>query len=90
MQIDRLVVAVVGFMFGAAMASAADAPIAPPTKEEQTIKMTRKKPMKMDEPIANGMKKEGMMKGDVKKSARKRAAELQPMMKQEEELMPSK
>ncbi len=48
-----------------------------------------KQPMRMDEPMPIGMKREGMMKGDVKKAAEKKAAEMKPLMEREERAMPA-
>lgn len=44
--------------------------------------------MKADEPMTTGMMKKGMKKGDVKRAAEKKAQKMQPMMEQEEKLMP--
>ena len=59
-----------------AQATTADAP------------MKVEKPMKMDEPMQGGMKKKGMMKGDVKKSAEKKDKKMSEMLEKEEESMP--
>jgi hypothetical protein len=76
--------------FGATSALAADAAGEPPKKNEQAAKPKKKKAMKMTEPIANEMKKEGMIKGDVKKAAEQKDAEMKPMMREEEKTMPSR
>jgi hypothetical protein len=44
-----------------------------------------RKPMKMDEPMAGGMKKEGMKKGDVKKAAEKKDREMRRMLEKEQQ-----
>lgn len=44
--------------------------------------------MKMDEPMTTGMMKKGMMKGDVKSAADRKAKVMQPLMEQEEKSMP--
>ncbi|HZV54843.1 MAG TPA: hypothetical protein VFF82_07885 [Rhodocyclaceae bacterium] len=51
------------------------------------VKKQRKK-MKMDEPMTTPMMKQGMIKGDVKNSANRKAREMQPMMEQDEKSMP--
>ncbi|HSW83123.1 MAG TPA: hypothetical protein VLH12_06585 [Usitatibacter sp.] len=56
-----------------------DAPAATPSKAP--------KPMKMDQPMAGEMKKEGMTKGDMKKAAEKKERDMQNVMKKEEEAM---
>lgn len=48
------------------------------------------KKMKMDEPMTTGMMKKGMMKGDVKSMADKKAKVMQPLMEQEEKSIPRK
>ena len=45
-----------------------------------------KKPMRMNEPMPTPMAKEGMMKGDVEKHAAEKQAEMNEMMKKEEEM----
>ena len=45
------------------------------------------KPMKMKEPMAGGMKKDGMVKGDMKKAAEKKDRDMKPMMEKEEKDM---
>ena len=47
-----------------------------------------KQQMKMDEPMQGGMKKKGMLKGDVKASAEKKDKKMQEMLKKEEQAMP--
>jgi hypothetical protein len=74
---------------GAAGAMAADVAGEPPQKNEQAAKSRNKKPMKMAEPMSGEMKREGMMKGDVKKAAGAKDAEMKPMMREEEKTMPS-
>ena len=46
-----------------------------------------KKPMKMDEPMAGEMKKQGMMKGDMKKAAENKEREMKGEMEKEEKGM---
>ena len=75
--------------FGATCALAAEPAGEPPKKNAQPAK-PKKKPMKMSEPIANEMKKEGMTRGDVKQAAQKKDAEMKPMMREEEKTMPSR
>jgi len=73
------------------------APPEPPQAATQTdtsepkrkMKMTAKKPMKMDEPMKTPMAKDGMMMGDVKESAAKKETAMKDMMKQEEMKMPA-
>lgn len=48
----------------------------------------RSSKMRMTEPMETGMMKQGMKKDDVRKAARKKAREMQPMMEQEERSMP--
>ena len=43
--------------------------------------------IKMDEPMAGKMKKPGMKKRDVKKSAAEKEREMKPMLEQEEKAM---
>ena len=71
-------------------ALAAEPSSAPSMNTEATAKkpMKVKKRMKMDEPMPIGMKREGMMKGDVNKAAGKKEAEMKPMMEQEQQAMP--
>jgi hypothetical protein len=57
-------------------ALAADAPKAETAKS---------KPMNMDEPMAGGMKKEGMKKGDVKKAAERKDREMRGMIEKEQQ-----
>lgn len=45
-------------------------------------------PMNMDEPMQGGMKKQGMMKDDVKKSAEKKDEKMKEMLEKEQESMP--
>jgi hypothetical protein len=49
---------------------------------------TESEPMKMDEPMSGEMKKKGMKKGDVRKAAEKKEAEMRDMIEKEEESMP--
>jgi len=49
-----------------------------------------KQPLKMDEPMQGGMKKKGMLKGDVRASAEKKDKKLQEMLDKEEQSMPQK
>lgn len=69
---------VAGIAFGAAAADRT-APVAPPGSGQK---------MKMDEPMATGMMKQGMRKGDVKRAAERKAKAMQPMMEEEEKAMP--
>ena len=48
------------------------------------------KKMKMDEPMTTGMMKKGMMKGDMKSAADRKAQELNSNMTLEEKSMPKK
>ena len=57
----------------------ANAAVVPPIKAQ--------KPMKMDEPMPGEMKKEGMMKGDVKAAAAKKQRDMKDVMEQEEKAM---
>ncbi len=59
-----------------AAATAADAPKAESAKS---------KPMNMDEPMAGGMKKEGMKVGDVKKAAEKWDRKMRKMIEKEQQ-----
>jgi len=45
------------------------------------------KPMKMDQPMAGEMKKEGMTKGDVQKAAQKKQHVMKDVMEKEEKAM---
>ncbi|MEJ2653638.1 MAG: hypothetical protein P8173_18190 [Gammaproteobacteria bacterium] len=45
-------------------------------------------PMNRDEPMQGGMKKPGMMKDDVKKSAEKKDKKMKEMLEKEQESMP--
>ncbi|HMC13100.1 MAG TPA: hypothetical protein VKG67_02005 [Gallionellaceae bacterium] len=56
--------------------------------DQSHVASAHKKKMKMDQPMTTGMMKKGMMKGDVKSAADKKAKEMQPMMQQEEKSMP--
>ena len=58
------------------IASAADTPAPPPKKIVKKIKMA--------EPMAGGMKKPGMMKGDMKSAADQKDRQMDEMMKKEE------
>jgi hypothetical protein len=60
----------------------AGASAAKPTPPSST-----RKPMKMKEPMAGEMKKEGMAKGDVRKAAEEKEREMKPMMEKEEKSM---
>jgi hypothetical protein len=86
----RVLVPAVAAALLAGTACAADTPVAPvaPAQKEQGPAKKKKKPMKMNEPMANEMKKEGMTKGEVKKAAEQQETRLEPMMKQEEKTMP--
>jgi hypothetical protein len=63
------------------LATGAGAPAADPPKADGA----KSKPMGMDEPMAGGMKKEGMTKGDVKKAAEKKDREMRKMMEKEQQ-----
>ena len=67
------------------VASAADTP---PAAEEKPAKAAPapkvKKKMKMGEPMAGGMMKPGMMKGDMKSAADQKDRQMDEMMKKEE------
>ena len=90
MRRTQLIALCVIAAFGATSALAADAAGEPPEKNGQATKPKKKKPMKMTEPMASEMKKEGMIKGDVKKAAEQKDAEMMPMMREEEKTMPSR
>ena len=45
------------------------------------------KPMKMDQPMSGEMKKEGMMKGDVREAAAKKQRDMKDVMEKEEKAM---
>jgi hypothetical protein len=68
------------------IASAADMP--PPPTDDKLPKAApapkMKKKVKMDEPMAGGMKKPGMMKGDMKSAADQKDRKMDEMMKKEE------
>ena len=61
----------------------------PPHDAAADVPMKVEMPMKMDEPMQGGMKKKGMMKGDVKKSAEKQDEKMREMLEKEEQSMPS-
>jgi len=46
------------------------------------------KPMKMDEPMAGGMMREGMKKGDVKDAADEKYEKMKKRLEEEEQSMP--
>ena len=46
------------------------------------------KPMKMDEPMAGGMMREGMQKSDVKDAADKKDEKMKKRLEEEEQSMP--
>lgn len=46
------------------------------------------KKMKMEAPMAGGMARKGMKKGDVKRSADRKLKAMQPMIEQEQQAMP--
>ena len=73
---------VAGAIAGLTPAYAEDAPRSPEPPPAPEAKA--KKPMKMDQPMAGGMMKEGMMKGDMKKAAEKKERVMDEAMKQEE------
>lgn len=52
-----------------------------------TLPAKVQKPMKMDQPMPGEMKKEGMMKGDVKKAAAKKQRDMKDVMEKEEKAM---
>ena len=76
-----------GILAGIApLAMAEDAPPktdAPPSQPAPPAKAAHK-PMKMNEPMAGEMKREGTMKGDMKKAAEKKDREMKDMMQSEE------
>ena len=45
------------------------------------------KPMKTDQPMSGEMKKEGMMKGDVREAAAKKQRDMKDVMEKEEKAM---
>jgi hypothetical protein len=51
---------------------------------KQSPKPKSGKPMKMDEPMATGMAREGMKKGDILESAAKKEKAMKEMMQREE------
>lgn len=53
-------------------------------RTEQPPKPKSVKPMKMDEPMATGMAREGMKKGDIMESAAKKEEAMKEMMRREE------
>lgn len=57
----------------------ANAAVIPPIKVQKL--------MKMDQPMPGEMKKEGMMKGDVKKAAEKKQRDMKDVMEKEEKAM---
>jgi pentapeptide MXKDX repeat protein len=63
------------------LATGAGALAAEPTKADTT----NNKPMNMDEPMAGGMKKEGMKKGDVRKAAEKKDREMRKKIEKEQQ-----
>jgi hypothetical protein len=63
-------------LIAGAAAMAADQPKADSAKT---------KPMNMDEPMAGGMKKEGMKVGDVKRAAEKWDGKMRKMIKEEQQ-----
>jgi len=65
---------------GEVMTQARDAVVQSPEEVKQ--------PLKMDEPMQGGMKKKGMLKGDVKASAEKKDKKMQEMLEKEEQSMP--
>lgn len=52
--------------------------------QEQALKSKPAKPMKMDEPMATGMAREGMKKGDIMEGAAKKEEAMKEMMRREE------
>ena len=50
-----------------------------------TADTAKSKPMNMDEPMAGGMKKEGMKKGDVKKAAEKKDRKMRRIIEKEQQ-----
>jgi len=72
---------------GLALVRAAD--IATPANDAPAppAKVKVKKPMKMDQPMAGEMKKEGMMKGDMKKAADKKQRDMEDAMRKDEQAM---
>jgi hypothetical protein len=72
---------------GLALAGAAD--VTPPASDTPAppAKVKAKKPMKMDQPMAGEMKKEGMTKGDMKKAADKKQRDMDDAMRKDEQAM---
>jgi len=71
---------------GLALVRAADIAI-PANDAAPPAKVKVKKPMKMDQPMAGEMKKEGMMKGDMKKAADKKQRDMEDAMRKDEQAM---
>jgi len=74
-----VVVTATGLAFGVGALAADEPRVAQATKSE---------PMKMDEPMAGGMKRKDMRKGDVKKAAEKKERDMKDMIENEEKSMP--
>ena len=67
---------------GDVMPSAGDAAVQPSEQVKQSLNM--------DEPMQGGMKRKGMLKGDVKAAAQKKDKKMQEMLEKEEQSMPPK
>ncbi len=67
-------------LLASAIAASGIALAAAPSKPDSA----KGKPMNMDEPMAGGMKKEGMKKGDVKKAAEKKDRKMREMLEKEQ------
>ena len=72
---------------GLALVHAADTAIPANDAPAPPAKVKVKKPMKMDQPMAGEMKKEGMMKGDMKKAADKKQRDMEDAMRKDEQAM---
>ena len=70
--------------FGVASAAETTPPPADATPDKAAPALKVKKKMKMAEPMAGGMKKPGMMKGDMKSAADQKDRQMDEMMKKEE------
>jgi hypothetical protein len=70
--------------------AATGAVISPARDTAEQLPEEIKQPLNMDEPMQGGMKKKGMLKGDVKASAEKKDKKMQEMLEKEEQSMPPK
>ena len=71
---------------GAACGAPPDGDV-PKTETVPAATTAERKAMKMDEPMAGGMKKDGTMKGDVRKAADKKQRDMKEAMDKEEKAM---